>query len=88
MTVPSARGFEGIRDILSMLDPGIGIAMSMNDAIVQMRGKWKMAFEQPWMILSEAGELFRETVELARSQNRIVMGIHEFSQSEVFDPAC
>jgi len=82
------NGFEFAKKIISLLDSEINIAMSMNDVTSQTRGQLQMTFEQPWMIISDAGELFRDVAKLAQSQGRKIIGVHEFSQSELFDPVC
>ena len=45
-----------------------------------------MVFEQPWMNISGLGKIALENIKLALNASRKVMVLHEFSQSEVYDP--
>lgn len=46
----------------------------------------EMIFNQPWMNISQIGEIANNNFQLAKKFGRDVLALHEFSQSEVYDP--
>ncbi|HEY3330996.1 MAG TPA: hypothetical protein VGK19_13295 [Capsulimonadaceae bacterium] len=77
-----------IESFLDNLSPGIGICMSLTDNDIQQRKSGPMTFNQPWVNHATPGKLFLDTAARAASQGRSVMALGEFSQAEVWDPAC
>ena len=47
-----------------------------------------MKFNQPWVNAAKAGELFLDTLKLARTQDRKMLVFAELAQTEVWDPVC
>jgi len=84
----NSQGRANIQRVVNTLDPGIGIAMSLNDNARRRRKSGDMVFNQPWSIFAEPGDLFLWMHALARAQGRPIMVMGEISQSEVWDPVC
>lgn len=81
-------GIDNIQAMLEMLDPGIGICMSISDGLKEQRRSGPMEFSQPWSNVVDAGAMFRDAAELAFGQGRKIMVFGEIGQSEVWDPVC
>ncbi|OHB48147.1 MAG: hypothetical protein A2Y10_17725 [Planctomycetes bacterium GWF2_41_51] len=55
--------------------------------IIDKRSPCKgMVFEQPWMNISQIGEIAMDNFKAAQAIDREAIVLHEFSQSEVYDP--
>lgn len=84
----SPRGPQTIREILDGLPNGMDVCMSFSDGLQRPAAAGGMKFNQPWVNAAQAGELFLDTLELARTQDRRMLVFAELAQTEVWDPVC
>jgi len=66
--------------------PACGIILPFPDIIDQERRTGRFNTAQPWMSIDRMGDLTAANADLARHCGRNVMALHEFCQSEVYDP--
>jgi len=84
----SPKGPQTIRQILDGLPQGMDVCMSFSDGLQRPAEAGGMKFNQPWVNASKPGELFLDTLNLARSQGRKMLVFAELAQTEVWDPVC
>ena len=76
-----------VRDwIIKKAHPRCGVMFPYPDIVDQQRRTGRLQTAQPWMSIDTMGELTAENAEMARREGRPMMALHEFCQSEVYDP--
>jgi len=76
-----------VRDwIIQKAHPQCGVMFPYPDLVDQERRTGRLRTAQPWMSIDTMGELTAENAEMARQAERPMMALHEFCQSEVYDP--
>lgn len=66
--------------------PACGIIVPLPDIIDQQRRTGRFNTAQPWMSVDQMGDLTAANVDMAQSCGRNLIALHEFCQSEVYDP--
>jgi hypothetical protein len=72
--------------IIRKSHPACGVILPFPDLVDEQRRTGRLETAQPWMSIDRMGWLTSENAGMAREEGRPILALHEFCQSEVYDP--